>query len=147
LKNSSSLKYMLLYIPYNIDVYTGSSNFKRFDVRTTWNSNTKFEENSVLKLKSQTKNDVVAFLHCLVACTVAQSLLPWLDSVSISQIQSCFLSNLFLWLIFIFSKLRGLSPQANYTDIFILSLIIFKSRTVSWNGLCSKFEGPLYNVY
>jgi hypothetical protein len=43
--------------------YSGPSNFERFDVRTTWNSKKKFEENPVLKLEqkleSRTKNHVV----------------------------------------------------------------------------------------
>jgi hypothetical protein len=51
-------------------MYSGHSNFERFDVRTTWNSNKKFEENPGLKLEqkleSRTKNHVVAFSLCLV---------------------------------------------------------------------------------
>jgi hypothetical protein len=50
--------------------YSGPSNFERFDVRTTWNSNKKFEENPVLKLEqkfeSRAKNHVVAFSLYLV---------------------------------------------------------------------------------
>jgi hypothetical protein len=45
--------------------YSEPSNFERFDVRTTWNSNKKFDENPVLKLEqkleSRTTNHVVAF--------------------------------------------------------------------------------------
>jgi alpha-N-acetylglucosamine transferase len=33
--------------------YSGFLNFERFDVRTTWNSNKKFEENPVLKLEQR----------------------------------------------------------------------------------------------
>jgi hypothetical protein len=54
----------------SVSKYSGPSNFERFDFRTTWNSNKKFEENPVLKLEqkleSRTKNHVVAFSLCLV---------------------------------------------------------------------------------
>jgi hypothetical protein len=44
-------------------MYNGPSNFEWFDVRATWNSNKKFEENLVLKLEqkreSPRKNHVV----------------------------------------------------------------------------------------
>jgi hypothetical protein len=63
------------YVPAHTDIsgfnnYSGPSNFKWFDVRTTLNSNKQFEENPVLKLEqkleSRTKNHVVAFSLCLV---------------------------------------------------------------------------------
>jgi hypothetical protein len=31
-------------------IYSGLSNFERFDVRTTWNSTEEYEENPILKL-------------------------------------------------------------------------------------------------
>jgi hypothetical protein len=47
--------------------YSGPSNCEQFDVRTTWNSNKKFEENPVLKLEQNleilTKTHVV-FTPC-----------------------------------------------------------------------------------
>jgi hypothetical protein len=54
--------------------YSGPSNFEQFDVRTTWNSNKKFEENPGLKVeqklgksnKESRGRHVVAFSLCLV---------------------------------------------------------------------------------
>jgi hypothetical protein len=83
-------------------IYSGPSNFERFDVRTTLNWNKEFEENPVLKLKqnleSRRKNHVVAFL-CLVARAVARLVLS--DGFSEHLANSAFY--LFLLVIFILS--------------------------------------------
>jgi hypothetical protein len=47
-------------------MYSGPSNFERFDVRTTWNSNKKFEENPVLKLEQRITWSSRGRLLCLL---------------------------------------------------------------------------------
>jgi hypothetical protein len=43
-----------LHITYNpLFIYSGPPNFERFDVRKTWNSNKKFDENPVLRLEQK----------------------------------------------------------------------------------------------
>jgi hypothetical protein len=56
-------------------ICSGLLNFERYDVRTTWNSNKKFD-NPIFKLKQSRGRHVVSL--CLFTCEVPRSVLPWL---------------------------------------------------------------------
>jgi hypothetical protein len=66
--NSADI-YRLRFLVFNIYIYiyihSEPSNFERFDVRTTWNSNKKFEENPVLKLEQKLESRTTWKSNCL----------------------------------------------------------------------------------
>jgi hypothetical protein len=83
--------------------YSGPSNFERFDVRTTWNSNKNFEENPVLKLEQKLESGT----NSHVVVTWSPSLSAWSHAQLLGQFSRdgfsehlansvCFLSLLFI---------------------------------------------------
>jgi hypothetical protein len=100
---------MRAVIPPLLNMYSRPSNFERFDIRTTWNSNKKFEENPILKLEQRItwSRHVVGRLLSLLGRTCSCSVSsPVTGSVSISKIQSDF-KRFNSWVIFILFLIMG----------------------------------------